>query len=270
MHKRWMLASTIVASIAMGGLAMSTTAFAATSGNGNQYQNQSQNQPYGTGPAAGPGLAYGWGPMGYGWSYGPGSGWGYRPGYCAGLGLGFGWGNGYGYGLGLPGYNYGEWDYSLVETLTPAETTTAINDSLTNATINKTNNSVTYTGTDVKIVVLAAPQGQENKFVVGGLTNPTIYIAKGATVEMRLVNEDLKLPHGLAITSAQPPYESVGIFQQTGIYTGSLISPIPWATDTAYPTDVTVFTASKAGTFYYVCQVPTHAENGMYGKVVIN
>lgn len=31
-----------------------------------------------------------------------------------------------------------------------------------------------------------------------------------------------------------------------------------------------VFTVTKAGDFYYICQVPGHADVGMYGKVVVN
>jgi len=29
-------------------------------------------------------------------------------------------------------------------------------------------------------------------------------------------------------------------------------------------------TAATPGTYYYVCQVPGHAQDGMYGKIVID
>jgi len=31
-----------------------------------------------------------------------------------------------------------------------------------------------------------------------------------------------------------------------------------------------VFTVTQAGDFYYICQVPDHADVGMYGQVVVN
>ena len=36
-----------------------------------------------------------------------------------------------------------------------------------------------------------------------------------------------------------------------------------------YTSGTLQFTATTPGTYYYLCQVPGHAQHGMYGKIVI-
>ncbi len=144
---------------------------------------------------------------------------------------------------------------------------TALNQA--NVSIDKTNNSITYSGQDVNIVALAGPTGADQKFVIDGLVNPTLHIQKGAKVSFQLINEDAGMPHGVEITSAKPPFSYMSMMQG-GIYGGSFIHPIPAATKAGDPTLTTTFTASQAGTFTYLCQYPGHAQQGMYGQIMIS
>lgn len=135
--------------------------------------------------------------------------------------------------------------------------------------IDKTNNAITYTGQNVHIVALAGPTGADQKFVIDGLVNPTLDIPKGAQVTFQLINEDTGMPHGVEITSAKPPFAYMSMMQG-GIYSGSFIHPILAATNAGDPTLSTTFTASQAGTFTYLCQYPGHAQQGMYGQIIIS
>jgi rusticyanin len=140
--------------------------------------------------------------------------------------------------------------------------------SLKNAAINKKDNSITYSGDNVKIVMFSGAEGFDDKFVIGGLVNPTIYIKEGSTVNLELINKDKDAPHGVEITEAAPPYYSMTMMQG-GTYPGSYIPVIQQAADGKYPFVSTSFNASYNGEFHYICQYPGHAANGMYGKIIV-
>ncbi len=135
--------------------------------------------------------------------------------------------------------------------------------------MDKANNSITYSTGNVKIVALAGPIGADDKFVINGLVNPTLHIQKGAKVSFELINEDTGMPHGVEITSAQPPYGYMSMMQG-GIYPGAFIHPIAAADKHGDPVLTATFTANQTGTFYYICEYPGHAAKGMYGQIVVS
>jgi rusticyanin len=140
--------------------------------------------------------------------------------------------------------------------------------SLANATVDKISNTITYAGKTLKIVMFAGPpEYADEKFVIGGLINPTLRIPQGANVTMEIINEDNGMPHGVVITSANPPYASTVMMRW--IYPGTSISPIPEASSSGYPATQASFVVSEAGTYYYLCQYPVHAAVGMYGQIII-
>ena len=196
-------------------------------------------------------------------------------------------GNNYGFG-GMMGYGVGNsspnsWFnsmssfmdqfYGSVKSTKPADANDAMKSSLQNATIDKTNNTITYLGKSVKILALGGAMddnnsGPKEKFVIGGLVNPTLHIQKGTQVTLELINEDTDMPHGIEITDAQPPYGFMSMMQG-GIYPGAFIPPIPAASKDVYPVSSTTFTANQSGTFNYICEYPGHAAEGMYGKIIV-
>lgn len=214
----------------------------------------------------------GYGMMG---DYGNGNGTGYgmMGGYGNGNGNGTGYGmmgtygNGNGTGYGMMGGAFNGQNYSS----TVKDQSSAASDmkaSLVNATVDKSTNTITYTGKNVKIVMLGGPANADQKFVIADLINPTIRIPQGAKVTMEIINEDEGMPHGFEITNATPPYAYMSMMQGA-IYPGSFIPPIPEAASNQYPSAQVSFTASQSGRFYYICQYPGHAEKGMYGKIII-
>lgn len=141
-------------------------------------------------------------------------------------------------------------------------------DSLKNATVDKENNTISFAGKDITIVLLAGPEIADEKFVIGGLINPSIQVPKDAKISLEMINEDEGVPHGVEITNANPPYNYMAMMGG-GIYPDTFITPLPAATEGNYPTAVTTFNSSQEGDFYYICQYPNHASEGMYGKFII-
>lgn len=182
----------------------------------------------------------------------------------AGTGNGNGW-------VGMMGSRMNSF-FGQGKTIPPSEADRDMNASLQNATVDKVGNSITYSGQSVKIVVFGGAMGDsgsgpDEKFVIGGLVNPSLHVPKGAQVTLELVNED-NMPHGLEITAAQPPYGTMSMMQG-GIYPGAFLHPIAAATKDQYPVATTIFTASQSGEFHYICPYPGHAANGMYGKIIV-
>ncbi|CAA7600447.1 Cupredoxin [Acididesulfobacillus acetoxydans] len=205
----------------------------------------------------------------------------YGPGMMGGYGSANGsWGYGMMGGYRASGSADGSWGYGMMGGLFHGanyssaftDQTDATNDikaSLVNATVDKSANTITYAGSSVKIVMLGGPQNADGKFVIDGLINPTLNIPEGANVTLEFINQDSGMPHGVEITTATPPYAYMSMMQG-GIYPGAFIQPLPPATAAKYPAVTTSFNAKQAGTFYYICQFPGHAEKGMYGKIVIH
>lgn len=141
---------------------------------------------------------------------------------------------------------------------------------LKNAVINKQENTITYTGDNVTIALLGGPEQADGRFVIGDLVNPTIHVPKNAHVSLELINADEGMPHGIEITSAKPPYIQMPMMQG-GTLGASIIPPLPSAQNDQYPVSQTAsFQLNQSGQFYYICQYPGHAADGMYGKIIFD
>ncbi len=140
--------------------------------------------------------------------------------------------------------------------------------SLAQAKIDKVNNTITYQTKNIEIVMYGGPEEADGKFVIKHLINPTIRIPKGANVKLTFINADEGMPHGIEITSSTPPYSYMSMMNG-GIYLDAFITPIPEYNGNKMPIASTSFTANNNGDYYYICQYPGHAANGMYGKFII-
>jgi rusticyanin len=182
--------------------------------------------------------------------------------------------NYYGYGMmgGYGGMMGGNWGSGINQyannALSEDEVNKDMEDSLKNATVDKQKNTVSYSGEDIKIVVLGGPKQADEKFIIGGLINPTVYIPKNSNITLEFINEDEGMYHNVAITNAAPPYAYMNMMQGQ-IYPGSYTGMLPPAANDQFYSDSTTFNASYAGEFYYLCQYPGHAAKGMYGKIIV-
>ena len=133
------------------------------------------------------------------------------------------------------------------------------------ATVDPAAKRVTFQTSDVRLGVLASPpDGPDLTFRIAGLVNPTIVVPRGATVTVQLVNDDPDMSHNWALTAAQAPFSFMTMM--TGpAFAGASSAPLGDPTSAVLPSETFSFTASAAGTYTYLCQVPGHAAQGMYG-----
>lgn len=89
---------------------------------------------------------------------------------------------------------------------------------------------------------------------------PTLTFKVGDIVNVTVTDAG-QLPHNWAIVSTNQTSAPVHFNAQIR----SASSPLQHG-----ESDSVVFTASTSGDFYYICQVPSHVELGMWGKVVVN
>ncbi len=89
---------------------------------------------------------------------------------------------------------------------------------------------------------------------------PTLTFKVGDVVNMTVVNVG-QMPHNWAIM----PTNQTGSSPLFSARIASGDIPIP-----PNQTMSTVFTVSKAGNFFYLCEVPGHLQLGMWGNVVVN
>lgn len=125
-------------------------------------------------------------------------------------------------------------------------------------------NVITLEGTTIHLSVLSGP-GSALTFLIGGLENPTIEVPAGASVTVHYSNI-ASIAHSWVLVSGGPPYSSEP--PEVAI-SGALSHPMPHMGQAPGENATFAFTASPAGTYWYVCHVPGHAAGGMYGKFVI-
>lgn len=183
-----------------------------------------------------------------------------------------GYGNGGSYGWGMMGPGYAAraprslgWDAAQA----------MIQASAAGASVDRESDTVTFTGTRVTLDVIAVqPDDPDTTFEIAGLVNPTVRVRRGALVDVELVNMDYgkDMPHGLVITRVPPPYGAMPMPMMAGGLGG--IPPLPARSSqdlqaARYAAGRMIFRATTPGTYYYLCQVPGHARDGMAGKLIV-
>jgi rusticyanin len=140
-----------------------------------------------------------------------------------------------------------------------------------NATVDRTGNTLTFSGTTVQLAALASPAGgPDETFRIAGMVNPTIVVPVGANIAIEIVNADGDTAHGMVI--AHPGSASSWMPMMTGsaAFSGSAVWALGTPTQAGMHAGTLTFTASAAGTYQYLCPVPGHAQKGMAGSLVIN
>jgi rusticyanin len=119
-------------------------------------------------------------------------------------------------------------------------------------------------------------------FVISGLINPTLVVSKGTIVQFTVINLDEDMYHNLAISSVKPPYPHLAMMSSmNGMMSSSWkagmktdLSPImmsflpPTKHGLAHEYSYTL-TFGQSGNLWYLCTYPSHAQDGMYGKIVV-
>ncbi|ABW02307.1 plastocyanin/azurin family copper-binding protein [Caldivirga maquilingensis] len=155
----------------------------------------------------------------------------------------------------------------------------------------RSNNTIVFTSSDITLVALAM-MGDDavnmtgmplpgyahgDVFVIYGLINPTLVIPQGAVVHVIVINLDDDMYHNLIVTAVPPPYP-YNVMPYVGMYGGYMgpgmmtmmqwLPPANYNAGYAYGYEYTI-TLNAPGTYWYLCTYPGHAQDGMYGEVIV-
>ncbi|MHB8620113.1 MAG: cupredoxin domain-containing protein [Chloroflexota bacterium] len=151
----------------------------------------------------------------------------------------------------------------------PGAARALMNRAAAGASVNRQANTVTYQGANAEVVALASPEGSPDMtWTVDGLVNPTIIVRKGASVTVHFFDADNGTMHGWELSSTPPPYPYMAMMASHVAFPGAFAMPVAGATGQSWSGRTIQFTASTAGTYYYLCPVPGHAQKGMYGRLI--
>ena len=175
-----------------------------------------------------------------------------------------------GSGYGMMGGGSSMMGGGAVTTSSPAAARALAHQLAAGADINRQTNTVTYHTAQVALAALASPDGQKDMtWNIDGLVNPTVVIPRGAQVTVHFFDADTGTPHGWELTSTPPPYPSMVMMDAQVAFPGAFAMPVRGATAQQWSGRTLQFTAATAGTLYYLCPVPDHAGQGMYGTLIV-
>lgn len=137
------------------------------------------------------------------------------------------------------------------------------------ASINRAARTITFTRTNVNLVVLASPSMPAESFRIAGMTDPAISVPTGAHVTIELVNADADMAHGLVITAAGAARSPMPMMTAAPAFTGSALWFLGKPTTAGMHAGTLTFTATAPGSYQYLCPVPGHADKGMAGALTV-
>lgn len=139
------------------------------------------------------------------------------------------------------------------------------------ATLDRAANRITFTGTSVRLTVVASPAGgPDETFRIAGLTDPAITVTAGAQVSIEVINADPGTAHGLVITAGSTTSSPMPMMTARPAFPGSSVWFLGNPTTAGMHAATLDFTASTPGSYRYLCPVPGHAQEGMTGTFTVS
>jgi rusticyanin len=135
-------------------------------------------------------------------------------------------------------------------------------------------NSTIYINSSTSLLVMAGPMNAPSmySFEILGMFNPNIVVKEGVTVHFTVVNIDTDSEHNFVLSSQGPPYSymsGMGAMNSGGYGFMTSMSFLPPTSSGHFYYYNVSYSFSQYGTYWYLCTYPGHAENGMYGKIVV-
>jgi rusticyanin len=138
------------------------------------------------------------------------------------------------------------------------------------ATLDRAANRIIFTGTSVRLTVLASPaDGPDETFRIAGLTDPAITVPAGAQVSIDVINADPDTAHGMVITAGGNTTSPMPMVTAHPAFPGSAVWFLGSPTPAGMHAATLSFTATTAGSYRYLCPVPGHAQEGMTGTFTV-
>ncbi len=137
-------------------------------------------------------------------------------------------------------------------------------------TVLRQGSTLTYRSHRVRLVALGAPGARPGMYwQVDGAINPTVSVPAGSVITVDFADGDPGQPHGFELTTAAPPYARMAMMAGPIAAPGAFIMPVPPPKGTLWYAATVTFRAPAPGTYYYLCPVPGHAQQGMWGKLIV-
>jgi rusticyanin len=155
--------------------------------------------------------------------------------------------------------------------VSPAQATRLGDQVPAGASVDRTANRITFTGTSIDFAVVASPSsGPDETFRIAGLINPTIVVPQGAHVSTQLVNADSDTAHGLVVTTSGARSSWMPMMTNPAAFPGAALWFLGNPTSSGLHTGTLNFAATASGSYQYLCPVPGHAQKGMVGTLVVS
>ena len=155
--------------------------------------------------------------------------------------------------------------------VSPAQATTLGNQVPAGASVDRAANRITFTGTSIDFAAVASPAGgPDETFRIAGLVNPSLVVPRGAHVSIQLVNADPDTAHGLVITASAAGSSWMPMMTNPPAFPGAALWFLGNPTSAGMHTGTLSFTAGLSGSYQYLCPVPSHAQKGMVGTLVVS
>ena len=133
-------------------------------------------------------------------------------------------------------------------------------------------NSTIYVNASGIIPVMMGPMDTPSmySFEILGVTNPTIVVREGVSVQFTAVNVDNDSYHNFALSSRGPPFSSMGSGMMGGNGYMTAMHYLPPMSSGTYAYANFSYVFHSTGSFWYLCTYPGHAQDGMYGRIVVS
>ncbi len=153
--------------------------------------------------------------------------------------------------------------------LVPAEHMQSL-DTAAASSVSRRASTLTYSTRQVTLVALGAPGNRPGMFwQIDGVNSPTVSIPAGATVTVEFADGDPGQTHGFELTTAAPPYPRMAMMDGYIAAPGAFIMPVPPPEGDLWYSAITRFPAPTPGTYYIICPVPGHAQQGMWVRLIV-
>jgi hypothetical protein len=139
------------------------------------------------------------------------------------------------------------------------------------ATVSRAQHSITFSGTTVRLVVLAGPADDPDEtFRMAGMVNPVVVVKVDARVSIEVINADPDTAQGLVITASGIRSSQMPMLTARPAFAGSAVWFLGNPTSAGMHAATLSFTARTPGTYRYLSPVPGHAQQGMTGTFTVS
>jgi rusticyanin len=102
-----------------------------------------------------------------------------------------------------------------------------------------------------------------------GIDGPIVSVPAGSKITVNFADGDPGHPHGFELTTAAPPYPRMAMMVGHIAAVGAFIMPVPAPNGNLWYAATINFKAPSPGTYYIICPVPGHAQQGMWAKFIV-